>query len=109
MNIPPYLRILAEAYLLTPEYTAEESLTMDVLEAACRLYRGLDTETVVSDAEKKPLSSPRRLAEYHEDLGAVLWWRFPVDEPPYVGTPGDSDWPGYHTHWTAILCPEEAR
>ena len=38
--------------------------------------------------------------EYHEDMGAVTWWRFPVDEPPWVGTPNDSDWPGYHTHFT---------
>lgn len=38
--------------------------------------------------------------EYHEDMGAVTWWRLPVDEPPWVGTPNDSDWPGYHTHFT---------
>ena len=38
--------------------------------------------------------------EYDDDLGPVTWWRFPVDEPPWVGTPNDSDWPGYHTHFT---------
>ena len=38
--------------------------------------------------------------EYHEDMGPVTWWRLPVDEPPWVGTPNDSDWPGYHTHFT---------
>jgi hypothetical protein len=37
---------------------------------------------------------------YHEDMGPVTWWRLPVDEPPWVGTPNDSDWPGYHTHFT---------
>jgi hypothetical protein len=40
--------------------------------------------------------------EYHEDLGAVLWWQFPVDEPPWCGSPNDSDWPGYHTHFTPL-------
>jgi hypothetical protein len=40
--------------------------------------------------------------QYHEDDGPVLWWRFPVVEPPYVGTPNDSDWPGYHTHFTLM-------
>lgn len=63
--------------------------------------------------------------EWHEDLGDVLWWKFPVDEPPYVGTPLDlgcrvllkiigaddpflktsfmvGGWPGYHTHWTPL-------
>jgi hypothetical protein len=39
---------------------------------------------------------------YHEDDGPVLWWRFPVDQPPYAGTPNDSDWPGYHTHFTPL-------
>jgi hypothetical protein len=40
--------------------------------------------------------------DYHEDLGPVLWWRFPVDEPPWCGSPNDSDWPGYHTHFTQL-------
>lgn len=43
--------------------------------------------------------------EYHEDMGNMLWWRFPIDEPPYAGMPGDSDWPGYHTHFTPIPMP----
>lgn len=65
------------------------------------------------------------LADWHEDIGPVLWWCFPVTEPPYVGTPLDlgqtievtlntyasgdqkmrhlvGGWPGYHTHWTPI-------
>jgi hypothetical protein len=50
------------------------------------------------------LQNPRPLDEWHDDYGSVLWWKLPVNEPPYVGTPGDSDWPGYHTHWTK--CPE---
>ncbi len=49
---------------------------------------------------------PQPLADWREDIGEVLWWRFPISEAPYVGTPGDSDWPGYHTHWTRIICPE---
>jgi len=51
------------------------------------------------------LSKPpkaRPLADYHEDFGAVLWWKFPIAEPPYVGSPNDSDWPEYHTHWTPL-------
>ena len=51
----------------------------------------------------------RPISEYHEDFGEVLWWRFPVDEPPYVGRPDDSGWPDppYHTHWTQILVPQD--
>lgn len=77
--------------------------------------------------------TPRPLEEYHEDFGSVLWWRFPLAEPPYVGSPLDlghpvevstrfiengavvdrvvryqvGGWPGYHTHWTPIPQPKE--
>lgn len=47
----------------------------------------------------------RPLEDWHEDIGAVLWWKFPIDEPPYCGSPLDTDWPGYHTHWTPIQIP----
>jgi hypothetical protein len=69
------------------------------------------------------------LSDWHEALGPVLWWRFPITEPPYVGTPNDcgqpvevtvkaslvedqtftcyiGGWPGYHTHFTMIEPPE---
>ncbi|MEM1046447.1 MAG: hypothetical protein AAGL24_09860 [Pseudomonadota bacterium] len=70
---------------------------------------------------------PRPIEDYHEDMGNVLWWRFPIDEPPYVGSPRDlgqtveirtscdpqtvrhihvGGWPGYHTHFTEILIPD---
>ncbi len=72
----------------------------------------------------------RPASEYHEDMGPVLWWKFPVDEPPYVGGPNDlgqsvvigvhtfgkdhselrvyvGGWPGYHTHFTPISMPCE--
>jgi hypothetical protein len=35
------------------------------------------------------LTTPLPRAEYHEDMGPVLWWKFPVEEPPYVGSPND--------------------
>lgn len=43
---------------------------------------------------------PRPLSEWDEDFGTVMWWKLPVDEPAWIGHPGNSDWPGYHTHWT---------
>ena len=48
----------------------------------------------------------RPLEEWGEDYGDVLWWEFPVVEPPYVGSPLDCEWPGYHTHWTPIYVPQ---
>lgn len=47
----------------------------------------------------------RPLADWHEDMGAKLWWKVPVTEPPYVGTPLDVSWPGDHTHFTPIILP----
>ena len=51
--------------------------------------------------------TPRPLDEWHEDDGPVLWWRFPIEEPPYVGWETDDDFPDYVTHWTKIPIPEE--
>lgn len=51
-------------------------------------------------------TTPRPLDEWHEDDGVVLWWRFPISEPPYVGTPLDDDWPVYATYWTRLLEPD---
>lgn len=50
--------------------------------------------------DEPPVARP--LEEWHEDYGDVLWWKFPIEEPPYVGSPLCSDWPEYHTHWTPL-------
>lgn len=49
----------------------------------------------------------RPLDEWHEDMGAVLWWRLPIEEGPYFGSPNCDNWPGYHTHWTPLLIPDQ--
>lgn len=48
----------------------------------------------------------RPLEEWGEDYGDVLWWKSPIEEAPYVGSPLDANWPGYHTHWTPIVVPK---
>ena len=49
-----------------------------------------------------------RLAEHwNEDIGDVLWWNFPVEEPPYCGTPLDEHFPKYKTHFSVIDMPNE--
>jgi hypothetical protein len=76
------------------------------------------------------LRKPRPRSEYREEMGDVLWWRFPIEEAPYCGNPNDlgmtvemrhyvggngdiktvrtdvGGWPGYHTHWTPLPTPE---
>lgn len=49
--------------------------------------------------------------QWSELDGAVLWWYFPIAEPPYCGTPLDSDWPtlsgeSFYTHFTRIPLPQ---
>lgn len=49
----------------------------------------------------------RSIDEWHEDHGDVFWWTFPIQEPPYCGSPLADDWPDYHTHWTSIIVPNQ--
>ncbi len=35
------------------------------------------------------LHTPRPFCDWHEDRGDVLWWRIPISEAPYVGSPLD--------------------
>jgi len=61
-------------------------------------------------SELEDAQEPKSLEEWHEDIGAVLWWRFPIEEPPYCGTPLDFDWiEDYYTHWTPIVEPIEPK
>jgi hypothetical protein len=84
------------------------------------------TDNLLSDQASldRYLHTPRPLEEWDEEHGNVLWWAFPIEEPPYVGTPLDTGytfstditilgqtttifreiggWPGHHTHWTPL-------
>lgn len=53
------------------------------------------------------LNQARPIEDWHEDDGPALWWTYPVEEPPYCGTPNDSDWPVGCTHWSPILEPAQ--
>ena len=57
--------------------------------------------------ENTPTAIP--LDEWSVKDGDVLWWRFPIQEPPYCGSPLDTKWPGYHTHWTRFFVPQRIK
>ena len=44
--------------------------------------------------------------EWTEDNGIVLWWFFPISEPPFLGTPFDENFPDWVTHWTPLIVPK---
>ena len=96
---------------MTPAATPEQDATVAVGE---RFYREPEYA--------------RPLSEWTEEDGDVLWWKFPIEEAPYVGSPvclGHTvevwtrdapesrmvmratvgGWPGYHTHWTRLPSP----
>lgn len=51
----------------------------------------------------------RKLEEWHEDIGDVVWWKIPIEEPPYVGSPLDSAWiEDYYTHFYELILPLES-
>lgn len=50
----------------------------------------------------------RPASEYHEDMGSVLWWKLPIEEPPYVGTSLDTDFPKNDcTHFSPLPVPQQ--
>lgn len=66
-------------------------------------------------AEKRvrELETLHTLADWCEEDGNVLWWRVPIEEPPYSGHPHDSDWAeneydDYYTHWSRLPNANEA-
>lgn len=52
------------------------------------------------------LRTLRPESEWCEEYGPVIWWRVPISEPPFVGTPLDDEWiDDYYTHWTPLPSP----
>ena len=89
---------------------AKEDLSFDFGEYH-RTHRGYVLGTKVIGYIKHLYEQQKvkaRLAKYwDEDLGDCLWWDFPVEEPPYCGTPLDDDFPKYKTHFTELHIPDE--
>lgn len=72
------------------------------------VFAGLGIAKSVLTKLEEPQKVIAQLSEkWHEDIGPVLWWDFPVEEPPYCGTPLDDDFPNYKTHFTELHIPDE--
>lgn len=97
-----FLRTYAESLKILASsggVSDEDANAIESIEWACELIEWFGE-----------LSIPRQASEWHEDMGCVLWWVLPVCEPPWCGQPHDSDWTGYHTHWTPLPpCPGETK
>lgn len=72
------------------------------------VFAGLGIAKSVLTKLEEPQKVKARLAKHwDEDLGDCLWWNFPVEEPPYCGTPLDEHFPKYKTHFSMIDMPNE--
>lgn len=68
---------------------------------------GLRLECIRLRSLLASIRTARPLDDWHEGDGEVLWWKFPIAEPPYLGSPLDDDFPDYVTHWTPLVVPDE--
>jgi len=90
----------------------------------CTITSAIRAMRIVACKARAEDMKPRPESEWSESDGDVLWWKFPVTEAPWVGTPLDlgrpieitirdsvrdytytqsfGGWPGYHTHWTPL-------
>ncbi|MBY3621269.1 hypothetical protein HGO21_17095 [Acinetobacter sp. CUI P1] len=95
---------LIEAIKKAQERFKHGNVIMALIEGSMILTDALDTLYPDTPAPTPEITASP-IDEWHEGLGDVLWWTFPIEEPPYCGTPLDADWPEYHTHWTTIVIP----
>lgn len=87
-----------------------------------RLYmvRCRKCETVTLVEGSSPVDAAETLGivalpaeDWYEDYGDCLWWHFPIEEPPYLGSPiswhrnGEPTVPGWCTHFTRVYMPGE--
>ncbi|MEC0169745.1 hypothetical protein [Paenibacillus graminis] len=84
-----------------PEETVAGYVRAHFIQALSTLY----PDTPAQPPAPTPEITARSIDDWHEDYGDVLWWTFPIQEPPYCGSPLDSNWPDYHTHWTPLVIP----
>jgi len=66
-------------------------------------------EMVLNNEDDEGYVEPIPKSDWKDLYGAVLWWRFPIIEPPYVGTPLDDDFPEHVTHFTRLQVPTQPR
>lgn len=99
--------LIAHVEVVTADRDEARSEVRALREQRDEIREAHRVEVAALTAKLAALVEARTLDEWSEDVGDVLWWRFPIEEPPYCGSPICDDWPGYHTHWTPIEVPEE--
>lgn len=84
-------RILCDEYDFPNDFSGEDKAS--VMER--------DGDTLQELVDKVTILRP--ISEWCEELGDCLWWKVPIDEPPYCGSPLNDDFPWYVTHFTQLI------
>jgi hypothetical protein len=83
-----------------------EDCWKDHYECAQQRIATLEAKVEALTAQLDSLKTLRPRSEYHEDHGSVVWWHYPIQEPPIVGSPLDTDWDEedneWYTHWSPL-------
>jgi len=114
--------------------TSEAADIVDRLKAACVGHPNASIpwphrllhDAIAEIEQLRAVYVARPADDWHEDIGDVLWWIDPVEEAPYVGSPGHlghtvelrthsgvvargqvGGWPDYHQYFTPL--PDYAR
>ena len=79
-------------------------------------------ETITLVKARDPYEAARKVGiearpadDWDEEHGDVLWWSFPIEEPPYLGSPisfhrdGSPTVPDHCTHWTPVFVPHDPK
>src|SRR4051812_14017297 len=105
-------KLVVGGWSLKPKEGRALIATIERLSQKCEDLKNL-LEAKSSSAARSPDreagsgTAARPESEWHEDEGSsLLWWRFPVTEPPYIGSPLDEDFPDDVTHWTRYAVPD---
>lgn len=87
-------RLTIKGFDFTTNFVASNLQSYPIAEALTKLQ------------EYEDANEPRPIEEWHEDCGDCLFWKFPIEEPPYCGSPLSSDFiDNYYTHFTRLIIP----
>lgn len=95
----------------TDRYEAEEWLNTERRIRPGRVERDglhiVERNVVTLTEIGRQASELNKLDDWGEDDSICLWWKFPIEEEPYVGSPLDVNFPNDVTHFTRIIIPDE--
>jgi hypothetical protein len=73
------------------------------------IYRHAMRQGIAARAKLHSVSVAIPGIEWTPEDGNVLWWSFPVQELPFIGTPDDDAFPDHATHFTVLVVPQAPR